>query len=82
MKNTTPERRYFAQPLVKETIVGQGRKAAWIGSQIGISKFQMSHVLAGRRGLSENQAKMVSIILGMHQAQLFWCSDEHYQEAA
>ena len=76
------ERRFFAQPLVKDTIVEQGRVAAWIARQIGITKFQMSHVLAGRRPLSEEQARLVAVVLAKPMDTLFRCSDEHESSAA
>ncbi len=76
------ERRYFAHPSVKETIIEQGRVATWIADQIGITKYEMSHVLAGRRPVSEEQARVIALVLARRMDALFMCSGEHESEAA
>ena len=53
----------------------QGRMAMWFADQLGVSRSFFSHVLAGRKSLSETDARLVAAVLGTDLALLFDVSD-------
>ncbi len=55
--------------------------SAWMASQIGVSKSHMSHMLAGRKTLSEFDARIVAAILGGDFFVLFQCPPDHQMRA-
>lgn len=69
-------RRYRALPTLRETIRVQGRMAAWVAEQVGLSRPTMSFVMQGRRTLSEEEAELISSRLGVPLFLLFEYSGE------
>lgn len=65
------EAQVTARPQLKRIIKTQGRTQSWIASRIGVSRFLMNHVVAGRRSLSLEQAKKTADILGLPLFLLF-----------
>ena len=62
---------YYATPRLRETLDTQGRKATWLAEQVRWSKFQMSHVMAGRRPVPTDRGQAISTILGVPFGVLF-----------
>lgn len=69
-------RRVFARPELKTVIEGQGRTQSWIASRISVSRFLMSHIVAGRRAINVDQADEVAEILGLPLFLLFDVTDD------
>lgn len=67
--------RYRATEVLGETIAAQGRKASWIAERAGISKFLMSHLVAGRRTVDAAVAEKIQELLGAPFFVLFELSD-------
>lgn len=57
--------RYVATPLLAQIVELQGRRKTWLGEQIHVSRSQVSHVLAGRRTVTESDARIWAGILGI-----------------
>lgn len=68
--------RYRAKPELKTTLRNQGRMAAWVAERIGMSRPQMSHVLAGRRTLTAKEAERVAELIGVPFFLLFECAPD------
>lgn len=71
MTTSTVSSRYTATPELRRQISLQGRKAAWVARQIGVSKAQMSRVLDGTRTLAERDARVVAALLGVDFSSVF-----------
>lgn len=84
------EARYSATPVVRQVIDEQGRRQTWLADHLGVDQSLVSRILAGRRTVSEPDARLVSNILGAPFS-LLWklagtsesCkTDEHLEEVA
>lgn len=64
MSRNAARRRYFATPELKRSIRRQGRLASWFAQQIGVTQGHFSHVLYGRRDVSEAHAQFITTVLG------------------
>lgn len=67
--------RYRATEVLGKTIAAQGRKASWLAERAGISKFLMSHLVAGRRTVDASVAEKIQELLGAPFFVLFELSD-------
>lgn len=68
-------RRYIATPDLKATIRRQGRLLSWFAQQIGVTQGHFSHVLSGRRSVSEDHARFIATVLGSDFFSLWNVSD-------
>lgn len=57
--------RYEATPLLASVVKEQGRRRTWMGEQIRVSNSHVAHVLAGRRTVTEADARIWAGILGV-----------------
>lgn len=64
MRHKDAGRRYFATPELQRTIRRQGRMLSWFAEQIGVTQGHFSHVIRGRRGVAEDDARLIAAILG------------------
>ncbi len=59
-----PTRHYFA-PTVEQIIDTRGLKRAWIAQRLGVSPGHLTHMLRGRRTVSDTNAQVVADLLGV-----------------
>lgn len=64
MSTQMRRRRYTATPELRLTIRRQGRLLSWMADQIGVSQGHFAHVLNGRRTISDDDARLLTTILG------------------
>jgi antitoxin component HigA of HigAB toxin-antitoxin module len=73
--STETQRLLIAKPQLRDAVEVQGRRYDWLADKAGVTKFHLSHVLAGRRRLNQDQADRVSQALGIPLFLLFELPD-------
>ena len=66
---------YTATGYLAETLRKQGRMAAWVATQIGVTRSGMTRIMAGERKIDERRAQAVSDLLGVPFGVLFEIAD-------
>lgn len=64
MRNFDGSRRYTARAALRRQIRLQGRRVDWLAEQLGVSKSFLSNVIAGRRSISEADARVLVALVG------------------
>lgn len=70
-----PPHRYTASPQLRQAVDKTGRRLDWIASQLGMSRSHISHIVAGRRTISEADARVIVALIGGEFGVLFKLSD-------
>jgi hypothetical protein len=71
MRQQTTSTRYNATPELRPAILADGRRFDWLAQQVGVSKSFLSKVVAGRKTISESDARVLAALLGGRFAVLF-----------
>lgn len=58
------EIRLVATEHLREQIAIEGRRLIWLANHLNISKSHLSHIVAGRRTISENHARVLVALIG------------------
>jgi transcriptional regulator with XRE-family HTH domain len=64
----------LALPELAEVLMSQGRMARWMAGKIKVSESHLSRVLSGQRGLRQDKAERICLILGVEMADVFQVS--------
>ena len=75
MHTGTRGRRYFATSELRATIRRQGRMLTWVADQVGVTKGHFAHVLNGQRTVSDDDARLITTMLGADFSALWNVSD-------
>lgn len=68
--------RYTANANLRDAVTRTGRRLNWIAAQLGVSRSHLSHILAGRRTISEADARVLVALIGGEFSVLFELSDD------
>ena len=67
--------RYRASENLVQTLREQGRRQTWVGDLIGRERSFVTHLIKGRRTISERDAETIARSLGVPFFLLFDCAD-------